>query len=416
MTQDQMTPTESVAEFAARARAWLADNLPAIDPESPPPAPRDNEDAWKRARELQKRLYEGGFAGICFPREYGGLGLDYAYQKAFDAESLRYEMPLILNTPTFTICCATLLDTGTEDQKRQHIGAALRGDEVLVQLLSEPSGGSDLAGVITRAERQGDRWVINGAKTWSTSAFAADYGLCLARTDWDVPKHEGLTMFLVPIHHPGITLRHITMLSGSKEFCEEFLDGVDVGDDAVVGEVNGGWAVASRQLYHERRAVGQGSEFASGSGSEGGNASPIDYVSLTEKTGQADNERVREMAGRVLVHRAVAEQLIDHVFRNVRDGVLPPAAGTLIRLFHSETVTLDMDTALAISGAASVVGQIGEGLETGLRYLSRQNVAIGGGTTEMARNVIGERVLGFPREYAADRGVPFNQVRHGQTR
>jgi len=116
------------------------------------------------------------------------------------------------------------------------------------------------------------------------------------------------------------------------------------------------------------------------------------------------------------IGRAVAEQLIGHVFRNVRDGVLPPAAGTLIRLFHSETVTLDMDTALAISGAASVVGEMGEGLETGLRYLSRQNVAIGGGTTEMARNVIGERVLGFPREYSADRGVPFNQVRHGQTR
>jgi hypothetical protein len=120
------------------------------------------------------------------------------------------------------------------------------------------------------------------------------------------------------------------------------------------------------------------------------------------------------MAGRVLVHRAVAEQLIGHVYRNVRDGILPPAAGTLIRLFHSEAVTLDMDTSLAIAGSAGVVGEPGEGLEAGLRYLSRQNVAIGGGTTEMARNVIGERVLGFPREYAADRGVPFNQVRHGQ--
>ena len=416
MTADHVTPTESVAEFAARAKAWLADNMPAIDPDSPPPAPRDEESAWNRARELQKRLYAGGFAGICFPREYGGLGLDYEYQKVFDEVSLSYEMPLILNIPTFTICCATLLDTGTEEQKERHISAALRGEEVLVQLLSEPSGGSDLAGVITRAERQGDRWILNGAKTWSTSAFAADYGLCLARTDWDVPKHEGLTMFLVPIKHPGITLRHITMLSGSKEFCEEFLDGVDVGDDAVVGEVNGGWSVASRQLYHERRAVGQGSEFASGSGSEGGNMSPVDYVELAEKTGQGDSERVQEMAGRVLVHRAVAEQLIDHVFRNVRDGVLPPSAGTLIRLFHSETVALDVDTALAISGAAGVVGEPGDGLETGLRYLSRQTVAIGGGTTEMARNVIGERVLGFPREYAADRGVPFNQVRHGQTR
>jgi alkylation response protein AidB-like acyl-CoA dehydrogenase len=287
-----MTSTESVAEFAARAKAWLADNMPAIDPESPPPAPRDDERSWARATELQKRLYEGGFAGICFPREYGGLGLDYEYQQAFDSESLRYEMPLILNIPTFTICCATLLDTGTEDQKKRHIAAALRGEEILVQLLSEPSGGSDLAGVLTRAERRGDRWVIDGAKTWSTSAFSADYGLCLARTDWEVPKHEGLTMFLVPLRHPGITLRRITMLSGSTEFCEEFLDGVDVGDDAVVGEVNGGWAVASRQLYHERRAVGQGSEFASGSGSEGGNASHVDYVDLVVRTGQAGNERV----------------------------------------------------------------------------------------------------------------------------
>ena len=404
---------ESVDEFRARARAWLAEHLPPIDPAAPPAAHRDEEGCWQRARELQKRLYEGGFAGICFPREYGGLGLDYEYQQAFDEESLSYEMPLILNTPTFTICCATLLDTGSEEQKRQHIAAALRGDEVLVQLLSEPSGGSDLAGVITRAERDGDRWVINGAKTWSTSAFAADYALCLARTNWDVPKHDGLTMFLVPIKHPGITLRRITQLNGSTEFCEEFLDGVDVGDDAVVGDVDGGWAVASRQLYHERRAVGMSSEFASGSGSEGGRSTPVNYVALTKMVGQADNERAQQMAGRALVHRAVSEQLGGHVYRSVRDGTLPPAAGTLIRLFHAETTTLEMDTGLAITGTAGVVGAEGEGLQAGLRYLARQAVCMGGGTTEMARNVIGERVLNFPREYAADRGVPFSQVRHG---
>src|SRR6185437_8319487 len=127
---------------------------------------------------------------------------------------------------------------------------------------------------------------------------------------------------LVPIAHPGITLRRITQLNGSTEFCEEFLDGVDVGDDAVVGQVDDGWAVASRQLYHERRAVGMGSEFASGSGSEGGHATPVDYVELAGKTGQADSDRVREMAGRALVHRAVADQLIDHVYRSVRDGAL----------------------------------------------------------------------------------------------
>jgi alkylation response protein AidB-like acyl-CoA dehydrogenase len=410
---DVAESSESIDQFRARARAWLAENMPPIDPGNPPAAHRDEERCWQRARELQKRLYNGGFAGICFPDAYGGLGLDYEYQRAFDEESLSYEMPLILNTPTFTICCATLLDRGSEEQKRRHIAAALRGDEVLVQLLSEPSGGSDLAGVLTRAERDGDRWVINGAKTWSTSAFAADYGLCLARTNWEVPKHDGLTMFLVPIKHPGITLRRITQLNGSTEFCEEFLDGVDVGDDAVVGDVNGGWAVASQQLYHERRAVGQGSEFASGSGSEGGRSTPVNYPALAEVTGQADNERVQQIAGRALVHRAVSDQLGGHVYRSVRDGSLPPAAGTLIRLFHAETVTLEMDAGLAITGTAGVVGAEGEGLQTGLRYLSRQTVAIGGGTTEMARNVIGERVLNFPREYAADRGVPFNQVRHG---
>ena len=415
MTETELASAdvESIDEFRARARAWLADNLPPIDPAAPPAAHRDEERCWQRARELQKRLYEGGFAGICFPREYGGLGLDYEYQKAFDEESLGYEMPLILNTPTFTICCATLLDTASEELKRRHIAAALRGDEVLVQLLSEPSGGSDLAGVITRAERDGDRWVIRGAKTWSTSAFAADYGLCLARTNWDVPKHDGLTMFLVPIKHPAITLRRITQLNGSTEFCEEFLDGVDVGDDAVVGEVNDGWAVASRQLYHERRAVGMGSEFASGSGSEGGRATPVNYAELAKSIGQADNERVQQMAGRALVHRAVSDQLGGHVYRSVRDGTLPPAGGTLIRLFHAETVTLEMDTGLAITGTAGVVGADGEGLQVGLRYLARQAVCMGGGTIEMARNVIGERVLNFPREYAADRGVPFSQVRHG---
>jgi alkylation response protein AidB-like acyl-CoA dehydrogenase len=415
MTEAELASTdvESTDEFRARARAWLTDNMPPIDPAHPPAAHRDEEQCWQRARELQKRLYEGGFAGICFPREYGGLGLDYEYQKVFNEESLSYEMPLILNTPTFTICCATLLDTGSEEQKLQRIGAALRGDETLVQLLSEPSGGSDLAGVITRAERDGDRWVLNGAKTWSTSAFAADYGLCLARTNWDVPKHDGLTMFLVPIKHPAITLRRIALLNGSTEFCEEFLDGVDVGDDAVVGEVDGGWAVASRQLYHERRAVGMGSEFASGSGSEGGRTTPVNYARLVQKIGQADNERLQQIAGRALVHRAVSDQLGDHIYHSVRDGTLPPAAGTLLRLFHAETVTLEMDAGLAITGTAGVVGAEGEGLETGLRYLGRQTVCIGGGTSELARNVIGERVLNFPREYAADRGVPFSQVRHG---
>jgi alkylation response protein AidB-like acyl-CoA dehydrogenase len=417
MTETTSLPTETteaIEEFAARARTWLAENMPRVDPENPPDADRGEEAPWLRARELQKKLYAGGFAGICFPREYGGLGLPIAYQRAFNNESRNYEMPVILNTPTFTICAATILDTGTEEQKRQHISAALRGDEVLVQLLSEPSGGSDLAGVITRADRKGDKWVINGAKTWSTSAFAADYGLLLARTNWDVPKHEGLTMFMVPIDSAGITLRRIKQVNGSVEFCEEFFDNLELGDDAVVGDVGGGWQVASRQLYHERRAVGGGSEFASGLGSEGKTDVPIDYVALLQQTDQGDSDRARELAGRALVHRVVRDQLIDHVYHGVLDGSLPPAAGSINRVVHAEIHHLEVDTVLAITASSGVVDVGDDLLRHGQRFLSRQASALGGGTTEIARNIIGERVLGFPREHAADRGVPFNQVRRNK--
>lgn len=409
--------TETVEQFAARAARWLAENMPRIDPADPPYTVRAEQASWDRAKELQRTLHAGGFAGICFPREYGGLGLDFAYQKAFDAVCRDYEMPLILNVPTFAICAATLLDMGTEEQKRDRIGAAIRGEEILCQLLSEPSGGSDLAGVITRAERTADGWLINGAKTWSTSAFAADYGLMLARTDPAVPKHQGLTMFLVPLAAPGITMRRITEVNGNEEFCEEFFDGLQVGDDAVVGAVNQGWEVASRQLFHERRAVGGGSEFSSGRGPENLQEAPTDYPALAEATGQGDDARVQDLAGRALVRRVVKEQLIEHVGSAIAAGTLPPTAGTLIRLFHAETTELEVDTALAIAGTAGVIAEAGDNadlLGLGIRYLSRQTGSLGGGSSEMARNVIGERILDFPREYAADRGVPFNQVKRGR--
>ena len=392
----------------------MAANLPRLDPGNPAIRTRDGEDTWVRARELQRILWGGGFAGICFPREYGGLGLSYEYKKAFDAESLAYETPLILNVPSFAICCATILDMGSEEQKRRHIRAALRGDEVLVQLLSEPSGGSDLAGVITRADRRDGRWIINGAKTWSTWAFAADYGLCLARTDWALPKHDGLTMFLVPLRHPGITINRIRQVNGSTEFCEEFFDDVDVGDDAVIGEPGKGWEVASRQLYHERRTMGDGSEYTSGPGIAEAQDVSIDLMSVAHSAKQGGSDRVRDLVGRALVHRAVHGQLSEHVFHAVASGALPPAAGSIIRLYMAAVHDVETDAALEVAGSAAVVEDEAGLLDVGTRYLGRQIASIGGGTTEMARNVIAERVLNLPREYAADRGVPFNQVRRNR--
>jgi alkylation response protein AidB-like acyl-CoA dehydrogenase len=412
-----MTPPSSagtVAEFRGRAKAWLEQNMPRIDPQSVE-VKRDSEAVWLRARELQRRLYDGGFAGICFPREYGGLGLGYDYLKAFNEESVSYELPLVLNVPSFAICCATLLDTASEEMKCKHINAALRGDEVLVQLLSEPSGGSDLAGVITRAERVGDKWILNGAKTWSSSAFAADYGLCLARTDWSVPKHEGLTMFLVPMDAPRLTLRRIRQVNGSDEFCEEFFDDVELSDEHVVGDVNDGWAVASRQLFHERRAVGKSSEFSTGIGVESAESTPLDFVGLLRNTGGTEDPSSRVLAGRALTHRVVRDALAEHIYLGVAQGAMPAAAGSLIRLAHGVTSTIEIDTALALADTGGVIGESADVGAIGIRYLARQSVCLGGGTLEIARNIIGERVLDFPREYAADRGVPFNEVRRGRT-
>jgi len=414
---EQLDDMEDVESFRLRARAWLKENMPRLEDQPPTRIGEDDDAEWLRARELQKMLYAGGFAGICFPKEYGGLGLTPAHQYAFNEESRGYEMPLLLNIPTFSICAPTILDMGSEQQKREHIAAAIRGDEVLVQFLSEPRGGSDLAGVITRATRDGDMWVINGAKTWSTSAYAADYGLLLARTDWDAPKHRGLTMFLIKVNQPGVTLRRIKMVNGSTEFCEEFFDNVMVPADAVVGEVNNGWAVASRQLFYERTAVGGGSQYVSGSGRPRLQTSNFDLVDLARKTGTAEDVRVRELVGEAVAHQRVQDQLIKRVTEGISRGQLPDSASSIIRLFHAETDWKNADVGLQIAGSAGVTGVVGENgpLQYGENYLTRQSGSLGGGSTEMARNIISERVLGMPREFAADRDVPFSQVPQGRT-
>jgi hypothetical protein len=282
---------------------------------------------------------------------------------------------------------------------------------VLVQLLSEPSGGSDLAGVITRADRVGDKWVINGAKTWSTSAFAADYGLMLARTDWDVPKHEGLTMFLVPINSPGITLAAASSRStGSVEFCEEFFDNLELGDDAVVGEVNEGWHVApgSSTTSGARSAAARSSPAASAPKARP--TCPSTTVAFSRRRVRADNERAREMARPGVGAPGGAEQLIDHVYHGVLDGSLPrrrarssasprgdPSSGVRHRAGDSPAVRRRRRRRrLDPLRRALPVAADGGARRRHHRDRPQHHRRTG---------------AGLPREYAADRGVPFNQVK-----
>jgi len=409
-----MAEIEDLDSFRARARAWLAANMPPL---------RDgsnfqlmmHDEMGTRARELQRILFDGGFAGLYFPTEYGGQGLPREYQMAFNQESAPYEMPVLLNVPTLSILAPTLLDFGTEAQKRAHIPKILSGEEIWVQFLSEPSGGSDLAGLVTRATPDGDAFILNGSKIWSSGAFRSDYALCLARTEWHVPKHRGLTCFIVKIHQPGIEVQQIKMVNGMNEFCQEFFDDVAIPAANVVGEVNDGWTVATRLLYHEREAVAGGSPYSSGvSGmrSEQGSARD-ELVELARATGRAGDPVVRQLVAESRANDLVGGQLIRRVAQGMTAGVFGGPAGSLPRLYAATNSERRHDIALEIAGPGAAVGEEGSlPGRKGIEFLMRQGGSLGGGSNEMQRNIISERLLGMPREYAADKDRPFDEVRH----
>ena len=192
-----------------------------------------------------------GLAGICVPTEYGGQGLTLAHQNALNEEIAGYDYPARIQIPTFTPCMAVILEFGTEEQKKRHIPAILRA-RALDAVPVRAQRWLDVAGAQTTAMRDGEEWVMNGSKIWTTGAWWADWGLCLARTNWDVPKHRGLTVFMLPIHQPGIEIHRIEMLNGSKEFCQEFMTDVRVPDTDRIGEVDQGWTVGTRWMFHER--------------------------------------------------------------------------------------------------------------------------------------------------------------------
>lgn len=407
---DDMEPVE---DFCARAERWLAANMPPLGD-----GWNDRSDERRdRERDLQRRLWDGGFAGICFPREYGGLGLTPEHQRAFTRSSAQYDMPFSLNVPTLGILAATLVEFGTHEQKLRHLPAILRGEELWVQFLSEPSGGSDLAGCLTRADRDGDVFVLNGSKIWSSAAYASDYAMCLARTNWDVPKHRGLTMFIMGIHQPGVTVEQIRQVDGSLEFCQEFFDDVEIPVEDVVGEIDDGWTVASRLLVHERMAVGGGSPYTSGASvMHDSSGADMRFVDLVRGSGRTGDPHVRQLVAEAHIRQLVAGQLVGRITQGIATGVMPPPAGSIMKLFGATNVMRRSEIGLELAGESVVAWAPGEpppGARAGLDSLSRQGISLGGGSNEIQRNIIAERLLGMPREHAADREVPYREVRRG---
>jgi alkylation response protein AidB-like acyl-CoA dehydrogenase len=367
-----------------------------------------------RQRRLQRRLFDAGFAGICVPPEYGGQGLGPEYQRAFNEEIGAFEYPADLQSPTFNPCLTVLLEFGTEAQKHQHIPAILRGEEIWMQLLSEPSGGSDVAGALTSAVRDGDGWVLNGSKIWTTGAWYSDWGLCLARTNWDVPKHRGLTVFLLPMRQAGIEVTRIEMVNGNREFCQEYLTDVRVPDTDRIGDVDGGWTVGTRWMFHEKMLYNSPFITMPAGMSDGFGA---DWVTAVARdAGRLGDPYSRGLLGEAHMLDLVTSALLRRVGLGVTSGRMPDQSAAVARLFSGMATVRRTEIGFEIAGplGGAWTDDEGEAGGSGLDYLVRQATSVGGGTTEMARNVISERVLGMPREPSLDRDRAFRDVPRGR--
>lgn len=399
----------SVEAFRSQVRDWLAAHVPRKSPDEP--FLQWDDAGVARDRAIQRSLWEGGITGVTVPADYGGLGLSEAHQQAFREEAADYRMPEVFGNAV-NVVVPTLLAHAKEELKRQFIPRILNGDHIWCQFLSEPSGGSDLAGLLTRAARDGDTWRINGAKIWTTGGNYSDYAICLARTDPDVPKHAGLTMFIVPMDSEGITVAPLRLLDGSADFCQEYLDDVAIPGDYVIGEVNDGWRVATTLMANERTAVGRG--WSLGGRREDNEDKGIEFdrelLELAQRRGCLDDPHVRTLIGESWVLTAVQAQTVKRVTAAMRAGELPGYAAALLKAMSGVTAPRLGEIHLEVAGPRAIAWAPAQPSRWGHHRLSSHG--IGGGTTEMQRNAIAERLLGLPREPSTDREAPFNQLRH----
>jgi alkylation response protein AidB-like acyl-CoA dehydrogenase len=392
-------------EYYQKARDWLAANG----------VPHNDTAAYEAAalgttqgqKDYLAKFYQAGFAGITWPSEYGGQGLTDEHQLAFNRASNTYEVPSIFGISQ-GMFGPTLLALGTEEQKQYWIRRMIDGSHVWCQLFSEPSSGSDVASLRTRAERDGDEWVINGQKVWTSGAQRADYGALIARTDPSVPKHNGITMFILDMHQPGVTVRPLRQATGEAPFNEVFFDNARVKADAVVGEANGGWAAAVIMLRNERISIGTGNRRPT---------RPLSYASVlsfARKVGLTDNPIARDRLAHLYSIDTSGTLLSQRMRQEVDAGHDLRARGSIAKLAGSTISRWAIDVVDEVGGAEVITweGTPAEGLypPTTMGVVGAPAGGIAGGTSEIQRGIIGERVLGLAKDPQLDREVPFNEL------
>jgi alkylation response protein AidB-like acyl-CoA dehydrogenase len=317
---------------------------------------------------------------------------------------------------TYNVCGRTMLMHASPEFLRRHVPKMLAGEELWVQYFSEPGAGSDLAGVTTRAERDGDRWILNGSKVWTSAGHYADFGMCLARTNWDVPKHRGLTWFGVKVDRAGVTVRPIRELNGAAEFSQEFFDDVELTDDDVIGDVDNGWTVAQTMLVYERGGgpiVAPSAASRRGPVDEGPERLAPDLVALARKAKRLDDKYVQQVIAAAHIDEWAVGELRKHMGIRIREaGGADTGLRSYAKLSGAVTRARRSLISMQVGGGAILTWTPGdqEGETTVLGFLNGRLGCIAGGTNEVQRNSIGERVLGLPREPSFDTTKPFREV------
>jgi len=374
-------------------------------------------------QELWGAQFDLGLAWVHFPEGKGGLGLDPAFQDVIDDRLIAVGAPsnLLKNMMGVGMAGPTLVAFGTEEQQQRFLRPTFTCEAIWCQMFSEPGAGSDVAGLATRAERDGDEWVVNGQKVWTSMAHVADWGLLLARSDPDVPKHQGLTYFYVDMHAPGVTVRPLRQMTGEAEFNEIFFDDVRIPDSQRIGDVGAGWSVAIATLMNERVMLGRVGKLT---GADGGVIRHA--LRLWRERDPADRDPVtRDALARLWIESEIVRLTMQRA-EALRDRGTPGPEGSIGRLMVSEHQQCVFELIINMLGPEgmlisdyemrrpAIIGEVALGPDDKVNlqkgFLTTRGSTIGGGTTEISRNILGERVLGLPKEPGDDRNVPWSKV------
>ena len=391
---------------------WLRENLPPAWVEA---VDAGDAEALRAARPLVEyhdwcaRLGEAGWATPTWPKEYGGAGLEPGQARIVNDELTRYQVPRSFNIIGIGMGGPTLLQWGTDEQRRRWMPPMAQHREIWCQLFSEPSAGSDVAGLATRAVRDGDEWVVNGQKVWTTLAHMARWGMLVARTNPDVPKHKGMTYFIVDMHSPGVEVRPLKQITGDAEFNEVFFTDVRIPDANRVGDEGQGWSVATETLMNERVAL-------SGAGSAGGDnvgGGPVDaLVAEAKRVGAWDDPVVRDRLVQAAIDGRVIKMTNLRAAAARKGGKRAGPEGSITKLFQAEYNKRLQNLAVDVLGTQATAWSTDDTdtLAKVRGFLRSRANTIEGGTSEIMRNILGERVLGLPKEPSTDRDIPWKDV------